>query len=216
MAQIKNQIKSRKRVANHAEVFTHEREVNAMLNLAKQETERIDSRFLEQACGSGNFLIEILNRKLNVVKNKYKKSQYDYERYSLLAITSIYGIDILKDNVEECIQRLLEIFKKNYISLFKKKIKKEFLEIIVFILQKNIIWGDALSMKNIKGMPIIFSEWSMPYNDMRIKRKDYVFKNIIAPSLLENFFTTSDTGEIVVLPNIIKDYPIVNYQDLKK
>jgi len=96
------QIKHRTRVTDHGEVFTHEREVNSMLDLVKQETERLDSRFLEPACGNGNFLAEVLNRKLRILKNRYSKSQYDYERYSVVVISSIYGIDILKDNVEEC------------------------------------------------------------------------------------------------------------------
>jgi type I restriction-modification system DNA methylase subunit len=92
-----NQVKSKQRVANYGEVFTAQREVNAMLDLVKQETERIDSRFLEPACGTGNFLVEILKRKLTVVKNRYLKSQIEYERYAILALSSIYGIDILQD-----------------------------------------------------------------------------------------------------------------------
>ena len=91
------QVKSKQRVADHGEVFTADREVNAMLDLVKQETERIDSRFLEPACGDGNFLAEILRRKLAVVKRKYGKSPYEYERYAVVAATSIYGVDIMQD-----------------------------------------------------------------------------------------------------------------------
>ena len=105
-----NLIKSKKRVADHGEVFTSEREVNAMLDLVKQETERIDSRFLEPACGDGNFLSEILRRKLKIVKSKYAKSQLEFERFATTAISSIYGVDILKDNVEACKDRLYGIF----------------------------------------------------------------------------------------------------------
>ncbi|MBU0760370.1 MAG: SAM-dependent DNA methyltransferase, partial [Nanoarchaeota archaeon] len=108
------QIKHRKRVTDHGEVFTHEREVNAMLDLVKQETERLDSRFLEPACGNGNFLAEVLNRKLKILKERYSKSQHDYERYSVVVISSIYGIDILEDNVEECRNRLFVIFLEKY------------------------------------------------------------------------------------------------------
>ena len=90
-----DQVKSRKRVTDHGEVFTAQREVNAMLDLVKQETERIDSRFLEPACGTGNFLVEILKRKLAVVEQRYSKSQIEYERYAILALSSIYGVDIL-------------------------------------------------------------------------------------------------------------------------
>jgi type I restriction-modification system DNA methylase subunit len=105
-------IKSKKRIRDHGEVFTSDFIVSDMLDLVKQETERIDSRFLEPACGTGNFLIEILKRKLKIVKNKYKKSQFDYEHYAIIAVSSIYGIDILQDNAEECRQRLFNIFNK--------------------------------------------------------------------------------------------------------
>ena len=96
------QVRSRQRVADHGEVFTGEREVNAMLDLVEQETERIDSRFLEPACGTGNFLAEILRRKLRVVAARYRRGRLDYERYGVLAVSSIYGIDILEDNVIAC------------------------------------------------------------------------------------------------------------------
>ena len=102
---ISNQIKSKQRVTDHGEVYTHQREVNAMLDLVKHETERIDSRFLEPACGTGNFLVEILSRKLVVVKTKYAKSQLEFERYVMIAVGSIYGIDILHDNITACQQR---------------------------------------------------------------------------------------------------------------
>ena len=104
------QVKSKQRVTDHGEVFTAEREVKAMCDLVKQETERIDSRFLEPACGEGNFLAEILARKLAVVTKKYGKSSYDWERYSLLALGSIYGVDILADNAQGCRKRLLNIW----------------------------------------------------------------------------------------------------------
>lgn len=91
------QVNSKDRVTNHGEVFTNKREVNAMLDLLKQETERIDSRFLEPACGTGNFLVEILERKLKVVETRYKKSQLEYERNAITAISSIYGVDIFED-----------------------------------------------------------------------------------------------------------------------
>lgn len=117
---LKEQVKSKKRVADHGEVFTAEREVNAMLDLVKNETERIDSRFLEPACGNGNFLAEVLRRKLNVVDQRYGKSQIEWERYAVLAVCSIYGVDILEDNASECRGRLFGIFQEKYSTLFKK------------------------------------------------------------------------------------------------
>lgn len=104
---MKEQTKSKNRVADFGEVFTNEREVNAMLDLVKHETERIDSRFLEPACGDGNFLAEVLRRKLAVVRSRYGKNPDDYERYSVIAVSSIYGVELLEDNTKECRKRLL-------------------------------------------------------------------------------------------------------------
>ena len=132
---------SRKRITDHGEVYTAKREVNAMLDLVKQETERIESRFLEPACGTGNFLTEILDRKLRLVENRYHKSQLEFERNAALAMSSIYGIDILEDNVAECRKRLFDIFDQKYTNLFKEAAKKECRDAVKYILEKNIIWG---------------------------------------------------------------------------
>ncbi|MBN2566783.1 SAM-dependent DNA methyltransferase [Candidatus Woesearchaeota archaeon] len=209
-----NQTKSRQRVIDHGEVFTHEREVNGMLDLVKNETERLDSRFLEPACGTGNFLIEVLNRKLMVLKKKYSRSQPEYEKYGIVVVSSLYGIDLLEDNVQECRQRLIDTLEKEYTSIFKHKFNQKYVEVLRFILSKNIVSGDALTMKNTKGKPLIFSEWSMPYNDSKIKRKEYSFKDIFSPTLLWSFTTDSDTGERVILPNVYKDHPLMNYMEL--
>lgn len=113
------QIKSKERVSEHGEVFTAEREVNAMLDLVKPETERIDSRFLEPACGEGAFLTEILRRKLAAVKNRYGKNAADYERYSVLAVTSIYGVDIQADNAAICARTFMKFGMKNILLPLK-------------------------------------------------------------------------------------------------
>lgn len=118
---MEKQVNSKKRVTDHGEVFTNKREVNAMLDLVKQETERIESRFLEPACGTGNFLAEILERKLQVVGTRYGKSQLDYERYAILAITSIYGIDILEDNVAECFITYILVSTEHFRMLCDEK-----------------------------------------------------------------------------------------------
>lgn len=167
-----NQVKSRQRVTDHGEVFTADREVNAMLDLLKQETERIDSRFLEPACGDGNFLAEILRRKLAVVKRQYKKSPSDYEKYAVLAATSIYGVDILQDNVEACRQRIFEIWDKEYREVCRNEANEECREAVRFILKRNILCGDALSLKAKDGKPIIFSEWTFITGNL-IKRRDF-------------------------------------------
>ena len=122
---MEEQVVSKHRVANYGEVYTRKREVEAMLDLVRQETVRIESRFLEPACGTGNFLGEILERKLKVVEKRYKKSQLDFERNAALTVSSIYGIDLLKDNVEECRKRLFAIFDWTYKNLYKKKKKMQ-------------------------------------------------------------------------------------------
>lgn len=179
------QIKSKKRVADHGEVFTADREVKAMCDLVKQETERIDSRFLEPACGDGNFLSEILSRKLAIVKNKYKKSPYDYERNSLLALSSIYGVDILLDNAIACRERLYTMWDKEYKKVCKKDCNDDTRKAAKFILSRNIVCGNALSLlcvdENGKDTnePIVFSEWTFPFNDSKMQRKDYTFDELL-------------------------------------
>ena len=126
-------IKSRERVSQHGEVFTAQREVNAMLDLVKPETERIESRFLEPACGNGNFLAEILRRKLTILSSHFSRSRIDYEFNAIVAVGSIYGIEIQSDNVEECRIRLFEIFREDYLKLFKNSASSEFLYSIKYI-----------------------------------------------------------------------------------
>ncbi len=169
-----HQTNSRQRIADHGEVFTSKREVNAMLDLVKQETERIESRFLEPACGTGNFLAEILERKLSVVESRYKKSQLEFERNAITAVSSVYGIDILEDNVFACRQRLLGIFTNFYSKNYKISVKPEVIDSVIYILSKNIIWGDALSLMTVGENPahIVFSEWSL-LNGSMLKRRDY-------------------------------------------
>ena len=149
----KKQIKSRERVAKRGEVFTAEREVKAMCDLVIDETERIDSRFLEPACGDGNFLAEILERKLKVVTRIYGKKPNDWEKYSIVAVSSIYGIDIMADNAASCRKRLFEIWQKHYEEVSKKKIssfqKDEARKTVKFILERNILLGNALSLKEV-------------------------------------------------------------------
>lgn len=210
-----NQVKSKERVADHGEVFTHEREVNAMLDLVKQETERIDSRFLEPACGTGNFLAEVLRRKLDIVTSRYRRSQKDYERYAILAISSIYGIDILLDNVEECRQRLFEIFDEYYTMLFKNDCRNDYRKSVKFILSRNIIHGDALTLKH-EGLvddPIIFSEWSLVYRD-KIKRRDFTMKTLLKNQPMEEPNLFSDLGEEAFIPTPCAKYPLQSIYNL--
>lgn len=206
------QIKSKQRVTDHGEVFTSEREVNAMLDLVKQETERIDSRFLEPACGTGNFLVEILRRKLDVVETRYKKNQLDYERYSVIAVSSIYGVELLSDNAEACRERLLDIFVERYTKLYKKEIKEECIRSIKYILGRNIVVGDALTLKTVgdKEEPIVFSEWSS-VNGSMVKRRDYTLANLLANQPMDEPNLFSDLGDKAFLPTPVKDYPLIHF-----
>lgn len=178
------QVKSKQRVADHGEVFTSEREVNAMLDLVQQETERIDSRFLEPACGDGNFLTEILRRKLAVVKNKYKKSPTDYEKNAVLAASSIYGVDILQDNVDSCQARLFAIWDEEYTSVCKKEVNEDCRDAVRFILNRNIVCGNALTLKKVDSLgkdidePIVFSEWAF-VTGLKLQRSDYTFDKLL-------------------------------------
>ena len=164
---MERQIKSKRRVTEHGEVFTNEREVKAMCDLVSQECENITSRFLEPACGDGNFLAEVVKRKLSVVKKKYGKSRFDYERYSVLAMTSIYGIDILADNVNECRARLFERWDKEYRAVCKKDCNNDTRNSVIYIMKRNILCGNALTLMcvdenqhDIANKPIVFAEWS--------------------------------------------------------
>jgi len=205
-----SQVKSKRRVADHGEVLTGEREVNAMLDLVKAETERIDSRFLEPACGTGNFLAEILARKLRVVEERYRKSQLDYERYAVLAVSSIYGIDILEDNVKECRQRLYGIFDAAYTRLFQAQAQDRCRAAVRTILQRNIIHGDALSLKTVgeDPQPIVFSEWSLVSGSM-IKRRDFTFHSLLNHAAMGELPLFSDLGEDVFIPKPEREYPEV-------
>lgn len=181
---VKSQTKSKERIREHGEVFTAEREVKAMCDLVKDETERIDSRFLEPACGDGNFLAEILTRKLEVVKRKYKKSTLDYEKNAVLAISSVYGVDIMQDNVHACRDRLFKLWDKEYKSVCKKDCNNQTREAVKFILSKNIVCGNALTLKcvdengNETDEPIVFSEWAF-ITGFQMQRQDYTFAHLL-------------------------------------
>jgi hypothetical protein len=206
------QIKSKKRVTDHGEVFTASREVNAMLDLVRQETDRIDSRFLEPACGTGNFLIEILRRKLNVVEARYQKSRIEYERYAVIAVTSIYGVDILQDNVMHCQQRLFDEFEQRYRQIYKLEIKAECLRSARYVLSQNICWGDALTMQTceVPPSPIIFPEWSA-INGRLIKRRDFSFANLLAYQPMGADTLFSDMGEPAIIQKPVKEYPPIDF-----
>ena len=216
---MKDQTKSKDRISDFGEVFTNEREVNAMLDLVKQETDRIESRFLEPACGDGNFLAEVLIRKLAIVKGRYGKNPDDYERYSVIAVTSIYGVELLKDNTIECRNRLFELWNAEYTNVTGAYSNDECRNAVNFILHKNILNGDALSLKQVNGDPIVFAEWTS-LNGVLLKRRDFRLDEMLEGHQEQLSIFMSDweyDDEIkAMIPKPIKEFPPVHYKKVNQ
>jgi len=180
MAEEVQQIKSKERVRARGEVFTAPREVNAMLDLVKDETENIDSTFLEPACGTGNFLEEVLRRKLAVCLKTYHKSPTDYEKFSCLACTTLYGVDIMADNVARCRERLFETWEASFTPSMRSDFHDRVARAVKVVFEKNILLGNALSMKRVDEHqhdlkePIVFTEWKFAMGD-KLKREEFRF-----------------------------------------
>ena len=208
------QVKSAERVRNHGEVLTAKREVEAMLDLVKNESERIDSRFLEPACGNGNFLTAILERKLKTVIDRYRTKEADFEIQMLSALGNIYGIDLLEDNIKESRERMFEIACDCYKKALKKLPDETFQNIMRFVLSKNILQGDSLN-----GIDkIIFTQWTLI--GYQIKREEYSFAQMNQQAEIMNtpLFAAlqNDKGEDVFIPEPIKSYPAVYYKNLSE
>jgi hypothetical protein len=180
-------IVSKQRVADHGEVFTPGWLVDAMLDLVKDETERIDSRFLEPACGSGNFLVKILQRKLAAVEVKYGKSEFEKRHYALFALMCIYGIELLRDNIEKCRANLLEIFTE-YLNLDPSD---ELCAAARFVLSQNIVHGDAMKMLAADGSPITFAEWGY-LGKGKFQRRDFRLESLTQMSSLRQVDLAKD------------------------
>jgi hypothetical protein len=161
-------IKTKQRVADHGEVFTPAWMVEAMLNLVKGETERIDSRFLEPACGSGTFLVQVLRQKLAAVELKFGKSDFERTHYALLALMCIYGIELLPDNIAECRANLLEILAEH---LHLEEADDHY-RAASYVLSRNLVHGDALTMRASDGQPITFAEWGY-LGKGKFQRRDF-------------------------------------------
>lgn len=213
------QVISKQRVADHGEVYTAKREVNAMLDLVKEETERIDSRFLEPACGNGNFLVEILNRKMEVVYRKHAKNRFEYDLASAQAVSSMYGVELLLDNVEACRERLFLLFKEIYHEHQSCSVSTKLEQCIKFLLKKNILWGDALTMLQSNGKPITFCEWTFIGTKGKVKRRDFELsellreiKSDISESDAPTDMFTVKEHSYVHLPK--REYPLTDYLKL--
>jgi hypothetical protein len=193
-------VKSRRRVADHGEVFTPSRIVESMLDLVKNESERIDSRFLEPACGSGNFLRAVLTRKLMTVQAKYGKSDFEKRHHALFAVMCIYGIELLEDNLKECRGNLLEIFT-NYLKLAEDDV---WIKAAEEVLKVNILQGDALTLTNAKGEHIIFPEWGY-LGAGRFQRRDFRFDALTQRSAIKGTLFELFEEHQLFVP--VKTYP---------
>ena len=173
-----NLIKSRQRVADHGEVFTPAWMVAAMLDLVKGETERIDSRFLEPACGTGNFLVEVLRRKLAAVELKYGRSDFERRHYALLAVMCIYGIELLPDNIAECRKAMLGIVGE-YLKLEEQS---DPYRAACHVLSQNLVHGDALLMQTAESEPLTVAEWGY-LGRGKYQRRDFRLRTLTQRSL---------------------------------
>ena len=205
-----NQIKSRQRVADHGEVFTNPREVNAMLDLVRDESFRLDSRFLEPACGDGNFLVEILRRKLSLLQDT--KTQTEWEFQSLIAVGSCYGIDILPDNAEACRTRLEHYVLSQHPTPERLPVDSPYLLSLRYMLRKNIVCGDALTYRTTEKNPITFCEWTPIAGSMQFSRRDFQFDFLVTQSHQYSLF--DEQGEEQSFDEPVHTYPPLHYTQL--
>lgn len=204
-----NYVKSKQRVADHGEVFTPPWMVEAMLDLVKEETERIDSRFLEPACGSGNFIVQIMKRKLAAVELKYGRSDFERRHYALLALMCIYGIELLADNIAECRANVLEIFAE-YLELDETD---NLYQAASYVLSQNLVHGDALTMRTHKDKAITFAEWGY-LGKGKFQRRDFRFDTLTLSSTFsaeDSLFSQLGKHEIFTP---LKSYPAMTVREL--
>ncbi|MHB8363431.1 MAG: N-6 DNA methylase [Vulcanimicrobiaceae bacterium] len=202
-------IRSRQRVVDHGEVFTPSWMVAAMLDLVKDESERIDSRFLEPACGSGNFLVPVLKRKLATVETRYGKSEFEKRNYALLGLMCIYGIELLADNASECRENLLGVFA-SYLGLGEPDDLYQAAKCVLFA---NIVQGDALTMTDANGHAIVFPEWGY-LGKGRFQRRDFRYDTLTQTSAFGQQGTLfADLGHHEIFEPI-KSYPTLNVAEM--
>jgi N-6 DNA Methylase len=201
-------VRSKQRVADHGEVFTPASTVQAMLDLLKDETERIDSRFLEPTCGSGNFLLQVLGRKLAAVERRFGKSGFEKRHYALLGLMCIYGIELLDDNVTECRANLVQILS-DYLKLTEAD---DFYRAAIHVLSVNIVHGDALTMLTNSGHPITFAEWGY-LGKGKFQRRDFRYDTLVQMSSFAGDTLFSDLGRHEIFTPV-RNYPPLNAAEL--
>jgi N-6 DNA Methylase len=201
-------VKSKQRVADHGEVFTPAWMVEAMLDLVKAETERIDSRVLEPACGSGNFLVPVLRRRLAAVELKFGTSDFEKRHYALFGLMCVYGIELLDDNVAECQKNMLEVLA-DYIGLDGQD---DLYRAAAYVLSQNIVHGDALTMFASTGHPITFAEWGY-LGKGKFQRRDFRFDSLTQMSSFGEDTLFADLGKHEIFTPT-KSYPPLTLKDL--
>lgn len=205
-------MRSRQRVIDHGEVFTPPKLVGDMLDLVAHECERLDARFLEPACGDGAFLVEVLRRKLRTATRKNPKDPVRWGRDAFVAVSCLYGIELLPDNVAACRDRLLKTVCVAFAEQFHRTTDDALSNALAYVLSVNILQGDALTLKDAAGRPIVFPEWSMLPGG-RVKRRDFEFHELLEPhrNKVEWSAIDSDAGQRVFLPQAVRNYPLCPY-----
>jgi len=200
-------VKSEDRVAKFGEVFTNEKEVNAMIDLVGNEALRVDSRFLEPACGEGFFLVLVLERKIASFANRLKNFQKDFEINLFISVSSLYGIEILPDNTILCRENIFNKATSEYMKFFPNTQNIDFLKSLKFVIDKNIVNGDSISMedKSMKNEAIKFSEWSLVKED-QVKRRIFQFNDLTAYQRSSSPDLFSDLGDESFIPPVTKEY----------
>jgi hypothetical protein len=201
----------RQRIIDHGEVFTPPELVKQMLDLVPHECERVDSRFLEPACGNGNFLAEVLRRKLLTVDKKHARNREKWESDAILSVCSLYGIDLLRDNVTACRNRLLNVLSSAYAARFNAPLPEPAARAATYILSQNILQGDALHMRTAEDRPIVFPEWS-PLGRACLKRRDYAYDELASQNDFALLSQENDLGhKVFPPPKPVADYPPCHY-----
>lgn len=200
-------VKSKQRVADHGEVFTPAWMVEDMLGLVKDETERIDARVLEPACGSGNFLVPVLLHKLVTVQVRHGSSEFEKRHYALFALMCTYGIELLADNAQECRDNLSAVLNR----FLDVDDESEWARAARKVLEVNIVQGDALTMTISSGKPITFPEWGY-LGKGRFQRRDFRYADLTQRASFEGTLFGEIAEEDLFTP--VRTHPTMTVSQL--
>jgi len=184
-------INSKTRVQKHGEVFTPAWMVERMLDSdgIRQACENLTATFLEPGPGEGAFLCEVLRRKLKMVGEEYSDTLGQYENFALLALSTLYGIELLEDNTQICAINMYEVFRNNYESMtcsFGRGQKRSVQDSAKTIIAKNVVQGNFLTQQNPKGEPIVLTEWqsltkpTKVTKTIKVIRTEYTLDDVVS------------------------------------